>query len=462
MNPRTAPLHSTDIFTLNRANILPWASVLVGVTLRVVLATVNRQANDDHVEVVLELLGGGRQPTILTCNECFQPKLYHLMCAWIAKACDLSTRDQITVVAQLFNAVLGIGVVLIGYGLICRISENRLVRFLATSWLALNPGLLGINVQATNDTLLIFVGTVLLVSLHDWIGSGTRSATALGVAVLSAGLAPHIKGNGIVLALLTAAIVSAITWQRSSPHRVLRSIAVLVLLTVVVLMGARVNRSYQDNYQATGLLLPTNMVPAPTPFLVRHTVANRPGVTSIASAFLTFRIVDLVQTPYNMEGVEPHSLHRTSLWSQLYARTYVLHFDQWPPSWKRLSPDVLVLGRVLLLLGLLPTWLLLTGLADFVRRPRQSNLESFVFFLFVVAMLAFMVAYSVRYRDVAVMKVIFILPAVVAFMYFYVHALRDRITRPSWRASIVLAHVAMLGLWVLEAVHLALQLRAYP
>lgn len=444
----------------SRASLLSSASLAIGAALRVALAVVNREANDDHIEVVLALLAGGRQPNISTCNECFQPKLFHLACAWIARALDLSTRDQIAVSAQLLNVAFGTGVLLIGWWLVTRLSADPWVRFLAVSWLALNPGLMGIDVQATNDSLLILVGAVLLASLYRWIAIGSRTATSLLAVVLAAGLAPHVKGNGIVLTMATLLCVGTVVWVRSMSWRPIRSLAVMLAIVSLVWVTARINRSYRDNYKATGAWLATNMAPSPPPLLFRQTLAERPGVTSIVSAFFTFRFIDLVETPYNMEGVAPHALHRTSLWSQLYARTYVLHFDQWPPSWKDRSDAVLWLGRSLLVLGLFPTWLMIAGATDVIRRSGRPDPASVIFLLFAAAMLSFSVAYCVRYRDVSVMKAIFVFPALLAFLYFYVEGVSRRLVRRPLRTFILSAHVAMLVLWVAEALILVSRLAA--
>ncbi len=457
---RTPP-REPGIFTPCRANLIPLASLLLGSALRVLLAIFNRQANDDHVEVVLKLLEGGRQPSILSCNECFQPKLYHIWSARIAEWCDLGTRAEITVAAQLLNVVLGLGVLALGYVFIARLSTDTTVRALATSWIALNPRLLAINVQATNDTFVILLGAVVLVALLGWIQSGRRKTWLLLLAVSAAALSPHVKGSGIVIALVTLTVACTLIWLTPKSHRLVRVMAVLLVFGLVVFAGARVNRSYGDNYRATGELLPINMPPSPMPFLFRHTIDKRPGVTSLASAFLTFRILDLVETPYIPFHAEPPVSHKTSLWSQLYGRTYVLHYDQWPPSWRNLSTEVLALGRISLLLGLVPASVLALGVVDVVRR-RNPEIEPLTFMLYVGALLAFMVAYSTRYRDVGVMKVIFMFPALLAFLYFYVEGLRNRL-HDRWLRTIVLStHAAMLCLWVVEVGHLLLQLMTGP
>ena len=73
-------------------------------------------------------------------------------------------------------------------------------------------------------------------------------------------------------------------------------------------------------------------------------------------------------------------------------------------------------------------------------------------------MLAFIVAYSTRYRDVSVMKAVFIFPALLAFLYFYIEGLRNRITGKYLRTTRVLTHASMLCLWVVEELHLLIQL----
>ncbi len=178
----------------------------------------------------------------------------------------------------------------------------------------------------------------------------------------------------------------------------------------------------------------------------------RPGVTSIASAFFTFRLIDLLNTPYVPEAVAPYPLHKTSLWSQLYARTYTLHFEQWPPSWKSQARTVLTLDRLLLVLGIVPTCVLLVGLRETSGQTADERAGRLVCFLFAGVMLSFSVAYSYRYRDVAVMKVVFVLPAVLAFLRFYVDGLRDVLRHPALRTIVVSTHIAMLLLWATEAV----------
>ena len=71
-------------------------------------------------------------------------------------------------------------------------------------------------------------------------------------------------------------------------------------------------------------------------------------------------------TNYDASG---YPLHQTSLWSQLYGRLHFVHFDSWPPTWESDSVIVHWIGRAALVLGLVPTTVLLIGL---VREGRRS------------------------------------------------------------------------------------------
>jgi hypothetical protein len=437
-----------------RADALPLACLLLGGGLRFALALVNRQANDDHIDVVRRLLRGDPQPDVRTCWECFQPKFFHQLCAGLAEMLSLTTREEITVAAQVLNVLLGMGVLFAGYDLIYRVTSDRLVRILATSWLALNAPLIGINAQATNDTLIILAGTIVIVSLHEWIAGGARATGPLVIALVAAALAPHIKGNGLVVAGLTLAIIATVTLATSPRHRVIRAFTLALIFLAIVGGGSRINRSYQANHRLTGSWVSINMPPEPLPHFFRHSEAKRPGITSIAAGYFTFRLADLLRTPYVPIAVRPYPPHKTSLWSQLHGRTYVLHFEQAPASWANFSAPILTASRLLLVLGLVPAGLLVAGLVGVLRRPRDLTWESGLFLVFALGFLAFVVAYSLRYRDIATMKAIFIFPGLAAFLFFYLEGLQ-RYLRYGWLKLVVVpAHIAMVGLWILETVSL--------
>jgi hypothetical protein len=150
----------------------------------------------------------------------------------------------------------------------------------------------------------------------------------------------------------------------------------------------------------------------------------RPGATSIVDTYLTFRIVDMVRHPGLTNDTHDYPLHRTSLWSQLHGRAHSTHFAQHPPSWRNSSPGVLLLTRCILVVALLPTLLLVAAATRFVgrlliwvRRPWLETIDAREVLLGITAWayVAFIVVYTLTYRDFSTMKAEFLLPALPAF-----------------------------------------------
>ena len=195
---------------------------------------------------------------------------------------------------------------------------------------------------------------------------------------------------------------------------------------------------YRQTAAATGSPLSTNLAPDPAPPLFdTHRRSDclyppwcfRPGTTSIASTYLTFRLASLLTDPYTTQGLFRYSRQRTSLWSRLYGSANSIHFDQWPPSWADRREWVLDLTRVALLLGLLPAILLVIGLlraaalvARRLRHPRARSDLSWSAVLLAASTLGFiasLVLYTWRHRDFTCMKVIYLLPAIIPFAFVF-------------------------------------------
>ena len=66
----------------------------------------------------------------------------------------------------------------------------------------------------------------------------------------------------------------------------------------------------------------TNQPASPLPHLIEKTNPTRPGLTSVVDGLLTFRYVDLLRHPRNTQGRRVYPRHRTSVWTQVYARTH--------------------------------------------------------------------------------------------------------------------------------------------
>jgi hypothetical protein len=215
---------------------------------------------------------------------------------------------------------------------------------------------------------------------------------------------------------------------------------------------------YRDNYEDMGgRVLGINVQPDPLPSLVRETYVRRPGTTSVVATYLTFRLVDLLEHPVLPGGEESYPRHRTSLWAQLYGRLTSVHFDQWPPSWQSESPVTRAVVRSGLVLGLVPGALLVTGLVVALRRAvgvvlgrstasSHDGLSAMLFSVAFLAFVAFVVVYTLRYRDFASMKVEYLFPAGLAAVHLF--GLGAETVR---RSSLVVAGILVLvGVYMVD------------
>jgi hypothetical protein len=461
---------STQRTAISRKDQFAKATLLVfvcGALLRVVLALVNQQANDNHLEVIIAIADENRFPAKEEMWEAFQPKLYHVTVAALWKILSLQALPIRVRTAQLISCAAGIlTLVLVWRFLRRQVTLSGKAGFLAFALVALNPGLTGINAQATNDSFVILFGTLSLYSgcrfFERW------RAWDFSWMTVSAILAALSKGNGLVVFIAISAVF-ALTFLWSwhgywvpCRHVLLYGVVFLVsFLAVVPTLGP-----YGEHYRRHGSPFTMPILPAPFPKVFERTLVYKPGVTSIVDSFLTFRLVDMLKNPLSTTDAERYPQHRTSLWSQLYGRAHFVHFDDWPPSWRVSTLQrewarslVRNLGRLIFLCALFPTVLLMVAWCRQVTcytrnlsrlgKP-QGRLGDWLLNLAGFGYFAFILVYALRYRDYAVMKAIFIFPGLLAFLTllarecdrFYAHYGGQRVIRLS--ADIIFAALLLL------------------
>jgi hypothetical protein len=157
-----------------------------------------------------------------------------------------------------------------------------------------------------------------------------------------------------------------------------------------------------------------------------------------------------------------YPLHRTSLWSQLYGRAHIVHFAQHPPSWRNTSPPVAAISRLILLFALVPTTLLLAGMVRMLWRLGAAASSDALLAVTALGFFAFMIAYTISYRDFSTMKAEFLFPGLLAYVLLFAGE-AERFTAhygqsPRIRHGLVWAHVVLLSLYVADTATLAVQL----
>ncbi len=225
----------------------------------------------------------------------------------------------------------------------------------------------------------------------------------------------------VAIAMLIAFFVRALLEESKQRSRLFAGLYIVTALNgLVSIQMAGYDFEHYDVYANMGRGQPLNVW--------EKTSVGRPGVQSIVDGYLTFRIVDLVLDPQITNGVEIKQQHRTSVWTQLYARANFAQFEQHPPSWLTTDPNVMVIAKCSFVLGLLPLLFLLAGLARGSLRslsawrrwgvpggPLESNFASLFSLLLCLGYIAFIIKFTADYRDFAAMKLIYMLPGVLPF-----------------------------------------------
>ncbi len=472
---------------------------LTGVTLRVILSLLNGDANDDHISVIRALAFEDHQSASRDHWESFQPKLYHSTVAAILQIANflepmISSIPAIHVrVGNLLACAAGIVTLWIVLKWLQQVDISRKSRLLTFSILALNPKLIAINSQTTNDSFVIMFGTIAI--YFGYMFFRFRFPVHFVYLLAASILAGLSKGNGIVVFLIAICVFAvgilrpalAAGWERVALIR-WAVVFVTVYLGSLALFGP-----YLNQYRSTESPFTINIKAAPPPGFLKKTEAYRPGIRSIVDGFLTFRLVDLLREPRNIytplaretvelpydESKQFYPDHQTSLWSQLYARFHSVHFDYWPFSWRLDSSAVVGLIRVALLLGLLPSVLLVTGLASEAllsmrwvcgRSTRPYGLSNLLLVICAYGFLAFVVAYAFRYRDYGVLKVIFIFPGLLGFAWCFSRSY-DRLRRDlgkfgkavaSWVDIVIMALLATYVVDIVILIGHQFMLKVYP
>jgi hypothetical protein len=420
---------------------------IISVSLRVVLAIVNKgYANDDHIKVSRLILETGKLPGPYDCWECNQQKLYHLTTAKLWDFLKLNTGQERYILAQLINAIAGILTIIILWLLIKNQPYSYYNKLLCFSLISLNPGLIAINAQASNDSFIILFGTIVIYSLYKLMNKTTVKYFL--ILLTSSILAGLTKTNSLVLitsviCILIIKIISNRNYNLSL-NRGYVGFLIIYLITVFIFVGYF--GEYYKNYQKYGKPLVYTVPTGEFPHLLKKTNFFRPGVQSIIGGYFTFRIGDLIKHPIITNDKYTYPLHRTSVWSQLYGRANFIYFGDWPIGpWQCRNPNILDVGRITLILALLPMLIFLSGLFQdirvwselFFRRDINflKNNKEWIFHIFILGYLVFIILFTAIGRDFSYMKMIYIYPGILAIVipllkggdYIYHHIFKNRI-----------------------------------
>ena len=400
--------------------------------LRLGMVSFNREANDDHFQVIQLILKTNRLPEKADCWECFQPKLFHFTSAEFLRLAGLGNANPglMLLAVELLNATAGlITLLFIGLFLQRLPGKNGLLKVLAFGLVALNPDLIGINSQATNDSFAILFSTLALYCTYAFLHKKRPVSLALVLLFTVLGIASKTNVWITAIAILLALLIQA-GMDKPNRARGLLSAGLFVAVTLVISIFNPLNQ-YISNYREYGSPVLLNIERQPLPAFFKQTSAYRPGILSIQDGIFTFKFIDLIRYP-RIDDSTSYTPIRTSLWTQLYGRANSVHFENWPESWSTTVEQGFTLSRAIYILALLPTALLLFGAAMEIylavnslikRDPELAAATHFgLIAITAIGFVLFIIIYALEYRDFSVMKAIFLYPAMFTFPLLFLRA----------------------------------------
>ena len=459
-------------------NILFIGLALLSFSLRVGLVWYNRQSNDNHMQVVQLMLVSARLPQLKDCWECFQPKLFHFTVTKVLQILGLTGLpiNGLNLVAEIINLLAGLATLAIAWAFIARLPvTNKWLKLLAFGLVALNPALIAINSQATNDTFAILFSTLAIYCAYVFLQN--KKLTPFLLAILFTALGIASKTNVWVTAMVI--VITLFIQVFSQPGRMMKSAvhAIAFLITVPVLSVINPLTQYVANYETYGKPVLMNIGALPLPPLTGISKYNdRGGILSIRDGFFTFKFANLLEHPrieYDHDNYPPN---RTSFWTMLYGSANSASFSNYPPSWSTTGTQGFWLTRGIFCLAILPVLLLLMGglLETFawlkgIFKRNDILLQKTGYGLFALTFtgyIVFAILYALLYQTFLVLKAIFVFPALLAFPVLFLRAAGPAYGFLSKRAkwSVPILNVDMIGLlilFIIDIVMLITRIRLY-
>jgi hypothetical protein len=430
-------VHTTDSAGVERGLLV--FAIALALVLRLALTFLNNDFNDDHLAVVDAIVSTGKIPSASVCFQCYHPKLFHVAVAAAVRALHIPSSEHNVLYrlpAQIIASLAGFVMLLAGRRFIWETTADRRIRTWALALLCCSAPLAGISVQATNDAFaILFASLALLLTAQLARIAPPAPLPLANVALLSGAciLTALSKGSGLVI---FAAIAALFVWRAltraAQANELGPNLAALAILCVPFFAIVPLAGQYAETYRASGTPLALNVAKNAPPGLCTPVIPteigalDRPGVLSVCDGFFTFKLGEILRQPYINGAPNDTTGARTSLWTQLYARSYFLFFEQWPARWSGTQPQIVALGRATLSLALIPTAIALVGLglglASFATERRLAERvwsESGALVVPGVAMLAAFVALNYQYRDYGSMKAIYLFPVMFSAIWCF-------------------------------------------
>jgi hypothetical protein len=416
--------------------------------------------------VVEYILEKGQLPEKPDCWECYQPKFFYftavkiLELPWIGDALLEVGLARALGRINFFAGLITLAVVGV---FISRLSiKNEIFKALSFGLVALNPKLIGINSQATNDTFAILFSTLALYCAYLYLKNPGRGKFLLLILFVVMGISSKTNTLVTFIAITLALLIKGLSQIRITTRPLLMGF--VFAISVVVISVLNPLNQYILNYEKYGSPTLTNIEKQPFPHFFKKTIADRPGILSIADGFFTFKFFDLLHHPVIDNG-DVYADNRTSLWTQLYGRAHSVHFDNWPKLWASGNTENFARTRLIYIFAIVPTFLFVFGFFRELYNVMKSILKQDNSLLtktnyglgpiIFIGYVLLLIIYLLMYRRFSSMKVIFIYPAIIFFPAFFISAIEfielriGKYSKWIWVPIIILVF-ALLVLYILD------------
>lgn len=390
--------------------------------LMILLAFFNKgYANDDHFTVIEIIYKFGKLPNFEYCWQCYHPKLFHFLAAQIWHLFEVESQWAKHTSAQLLNAVFGIGTLVFIKKYVESLGFNEAIKTMVLSLIMFNPRLIAITGQATNDSIIIFFGTVSIYAVLKLFKKPSLKWSWILVLSLCLGAMAKLNSAVVLIGAAISLIFFAFRDKNFSWSLKRGYFGTLLLSLITVSLAYLSFNGYYENIKEKGTPFtyntPRNFG---NPKLFEYEDFYLPGVQTVYSGFAKFHYLDLIKHPKINDG-QRHK-HITSYFSQLYGRTHYLYFDNWPKEWQENTTLMRNIGSISLAIAIVPTLLLFVGLFHYIfnnlnlvfsrNRKALKSEDSLVLLLFFFGFFGFSVLFSYYGRIYNFMKVIYVLPGI--------------------------------------------------
>ena len=436
-------------------DILIIATFSLALILRISLAWVNQDANDNHHQAVQKMIETNSLTSYIDCAQCYHPKLFHITVAIFQETFNINEFKSQMRIGQFINVFMGFFFLMILWQFIKYQKWRPIIQILVFAIIAFNPKLVAINAQYTNDTFVFTFSALAILGAYRLLHKFSKGT--IGFIVLGCIGASLSKGSGIPITLSLLVFLTILYFIRQEKLVLKTVVLTLISFLLIVPYFGNYISNFNDSEQVLGL----NGEKSPAPHFSKKTYVDRPGVISIIHSYGTFPIIDLIKHPY-INNDPPYAKNRTSVWAQVYGRSFSVRFDQWPLSWMDTSKKTIITTRILLLLGIIPTILFLLGAVEsiyhlcsgFVKRKMSSKwLDDLLMLLILASMITMLLKLTFEHRDFCTMKAIYIWPGLISIAYFMGVAFNRYLTK-SISAFLIFPFLAFILFSIYEIVSL--------